>query len=189
MRLLMISGSLRAASSNTAVLEAAALVAPSGVEMVRYKGLSELPHFNPDLDDDHPPAAVSALRREIDMCDGLLICSPEYAHGVAGSLKNALDWLVSSLEFPETPVATLNASPRAFHAQAHLRETLLTMSARLIEKASISLPLNGRGLDAQGIALDPELHRLLRTAMMDFVEAIGQQGPPDDDRPPVTVIL
>jgi chromate reductase len=101
MRILAISGSLRAASSNTAVLQAAAFLAPAGVEIVLYTGLGDLPHFNPDLDTDDPPEVVRALRHEIGQCDGLLICSPEYAHGVAGAMKNALDWLVSSVEFPE----------------------------------------------------------------------------------------
>src|SRR5215469_4982365 len=141
MRILAISGSLRAKSSNTAVLTAAARLAPPGTEIVLYDGLADLPHFNPDLDTEDPPAPVLALRRAIGHCDGLLISSPEYARGVAGALKNALDWLVSSLEFPEKPVALINASPRSTHADAQLRLILATMSARLIEAASITLPL------------------------------------------------
>ena len=87
MRLFAISGSLRAQSSNAAALKAAAILAPSQVEFVLYDGLGNLPHFNPDLDTERPPEAVIALRCEITRCDGLIICSPEYAHGVAGSMK------------------------------------------------------------------------------------------------------
>lgn len=172
MRILAISGSLRAASSNTSALQAAALLAPAGADIVLYTGLGDLPHFNPDLDTMEPPAPVRALRREIGRSDGLLVSSPEYAHGVAGALKNALDWLVSSHEFPGKPVALVNASQRSVHAQAQLREILTTMSARLIEPASITLPLLGRTLDAAGIAADPGLAVELRTAMQAFVEAI-----------------
>ena len=154
MRILAISGSLRATSSNTALLLAAARLAPADMEVVLYDGLAALPHFNPDLDTEDPPPTVLALRREIGRCDGLLISSPEYARGVAGAVKNALDWLVSGLEFPEKPVALLNASPRATHADAQLRLTLTTMSARLVEAASIALPLLGRSLDADGIVAD-----------------------------------
>src|SRR5690242_9174445 len=103
MRLLAISGSLRAGSSNTAILQAARLVAPSDVELVLYEGLAELPAFNPDLDTvegDRVPERVRELRALVGSADGLLICSPEYAHGIPGSLKNLLDWLVGSVEFP-----------------------------------------------------------------------------------------
>jgi chromate reductase len=176
MRILAISGSLRAASSNGAVLQAATRLAPAGVEVVHYKGLGDLPHFNPDLDTDDPPEVVRALRYEIGRCDGLLICSPEYAHGVAGSMKNALDWLVSSVEFPEKWVALINTSQRAVHGDAQLREILTTMSARLIERASIILPLWGRNLDATGIISDPALSEQLRTALEYFVGTIRLKG-------------
>src|SRR5581483_420099 len=125
MRLLAICGSLRAASSNRSALEAVRLLAPAGVEVLPWHGLGGLPHFNPDLDTEQAPAtppAVAALRRLVGECDGLLISSPEYAHDVAGSLKNALDWLVSCSEFPGKPVALINTSPRATHAQAALAE-------------------------------------------------------------------
>lgn len=153
-------------------LKAAALLAPEGVDVVLYEGLDSLPHFNPDLDVEPLPAAVQALRRAIEASDGLMICSPEYARGVAGSLKNALDWLVSGFEFPEKPVAVINTSQRSVHADASLRLTLTTMSARLVEEASITLPMNGRSLDADGIASDPDLSARLRSALVDFVSAI-----------------
>jgi NAD(P)H-dependent FMN reductase len=169
MRIVAICGSLRAASSNRAALEAAIALAPAGMSIALYEGLAELPHFNPDQDDDPPPRA-QALREAIGACDGLLISSPEYAHGVVGSFKNALDWLVGSLEFPETPVALINTSPRASIAQAQMRETLQTMSARIVEAASIDLPLMGRGLDGAGVAADPQLSAMLRQAL----EALGR---------------
>jgi chromate reductase len=100
MRILAISGSLRAKSSNTAVVTAAARLAPPGLDVVLYDGLASLPHFNPDLDTDRPPTPVLALRRQIGSCQGLLLCSPEYARGVAGVMKNALDWLVGTWSFP-----------------------------------------------------------------------------------------
>jgi chromate reductase len=176
MRILAISGSLRAASSNRAALKAAAMLTPPDVQIVLYTGLGDLPHFNPDLDTDEPPQAVQTLRQEIGQCHGLLICSPEYAHGVAGSMKNALDWLVSSVEFPGKPVALINTSPRTVHAHAQLREILVTMSARLVDRASITLPLLGSNLDAKGIVSDPRLSILLQAALSDFVEAIRAGG-------------
>jgi chromate reductase, NAD(P)H dehydrogenase (quinone) len=173
MRILAISGSLRAKSSNTAVLMAAARLAPPRMDIVLYAGLATLPHFNPDLDTNEPPESVRALRREIGSCDGVLISSPEYARGVAGVMKNALDWLVSSVEFPNKPIALINASPRASHADAALRLTLTTMAARLVEEASVMLPLLGRDLDADGILRDETLSVPLREALERFARAIG----------------
>jgi chromate reductase, NAD(P)H dehydrogenase (quinone) len=79
-RLLTICGSLRASSSNAAVLEALARLAPQGVETARYAGLADLPQFNPDIDVDPPPPAVRSLRQHIAAADAVIVSSPEYAH-------------------------------------------------------------------------------------------------------------
>lgn len=173
MEILAISGSLRAVSSNTAVLEAARALAPEGLSVTLYEELAALPPFNPDLDEESLlPEAVRALRLKVGACDGLFISAPEYAHGMPGALKNALDWLVGSLEFPEKPVALINTSPRAVHAQGQLVEVLNTMSARLVEEAFLTLPLLGRGLDAEGIAADEELGRDISAALYAFKAAL-----------------
>ena len=187
MRLLGISGSLRAASTNTAALRAAALLAPAGCAIVLCDALAQLPPFNPDRDGVDLPPPVAAFRAAIAAADGLLIAAPEYAHGVSGVLKNALDWLVAGAEFPEKPVALINASPRATLAQPQLRETLLTMAGRVIDEAAVTLPLLGRDLDAAAIAADPALAMPLRAALDRLIAAIvaGRHGaddrlPPDD---------
>jgi chromate reductase, NAD(P)H dehydrogenase (quinone) len=112
------------------------------------------------------------LRHEIGLADGLLISSPEYARGVPGSLKNALDWLVSSSEFPGKSIALIQTSPRAVDAPAQLRLILSTMSARLIDAASLTLPLLGRSLDAKEIVADASVAAPLRSALDAFMEAI-----------------
>lgn len=171
MKILAISGSLRAASTNTALLRAAALLAPAGVEIDLYKGLGGLPHFNPDLEDAEPPA-VTDLRVRVREAGGLLFAVPEYAHGVPGALKNLLDWLVGGEEFIYKPVALLKASPRATHAQASLRETIKTMSGNIVEEASIAVPLLGRSPDPAALAEDPEIAGPLRGAIATFARAI-----------------
>lgn len=149
------------------------MLAPEGVGIELYEGLGRLPHFNPDLDVEPLPAAVADLRARIAGADGLLICSPEYARGVAGSMKNLLDWMVSDLHFSGKRVALFNASPRASHGLAALRLTLETMAARIVDEASITLPLLSSPLDAAGIARDPELSRLIRDALEAFAGANG----------------
>jgi chromate reductase, NAD(P)H dehydrogenase (quinone) len=157
LRVLALSGSLRQASTNTAALEALAQLAPPHIRVEVYRGLAALPPFNPDEDaeDAVKPAEVEALRALVGASDALVIASPEYAHGVAGALKNALDWLVASETFAGKPVVLLNAAPRAFHAQAQLREILSTMAARLLPEAFVTLPLTGRLGAADGILADP----------------------------------
>ena len=172
MKIVAISGSLRANSSNTAVLLAAARLAPVGTKIALFDGIGRLPFFNPDLDGDTPPDAVAALRAQIGEADGLLISSPEYARGIAGVLKNALDWLVGSFEFPNKPVALINTSPRATHALAALTLTLDTMSAQLIKEASVTLPLLGTSDDADSLAANPEFANPLRRALEIYVDAI-----------------
>ncbi|MGA2795124.1 MAG: NADPH-dependent FMN reductase [Roseiarcus sp.] len=100
---LAISGCLRRASTNTAALEALSRLAPAGVAVMLYRDIGALPHFNPDNDGETPPQAVLSLRKLVGSSKGLLIAAPEYAHGVPGALKNALDWLVASLEFRPSP--------------------------------------------------------------------------------------
>lgn len=166
MHILAISGSLRAQSSNTAVVRAFAMLAQPPMTVEIFEGLGSLPYFNPDLDtDEHLPDVVRDFRKKVGAADALLICSPEYARGVAGVMKNALDWLVGSFEFPGKPVAVINASQRSTHADAALRLTLATMAANIVEEASITLPLLGRGLDVNGIVADEELAGQLRAAL------------------------
>lgn len=174
-RILAISGSLRVASSNSALLRAAVSLAPEGVEVVLYEGLASLPHFNPDLDDldaGTAPPTVMDFRSQLDASDGVLISSPEYAHGVPGALKNAIDWVVSSGQIYEKPVALLNASMGATHAYASLAETLTTADANIIEEASVRVGLPTNRIDEAGILADTKLSGALRAAVAAFARAI-----------------
>ncbi|WP_332656134.1 NADPH-dependent FMN reductase [Brevundimonas sp.] len=157
MQFLAISGSLRASSSNTSLLRAARMLAAPPLVIRLYEDLGALPHFNPDVEGgDAPlPAPVARLRRLCTDADALILSCPEYARGIPGSFKNALDWLVGSPDFAGTPVAMFNTSTRAVHAQAALKLTLETMSADVIEGACITVPLAGRTFTADEIASDP----------------------------------
>jgi NAD(P)H-dependent FMN reductase len=172
LRILAISGSLRGQSSNTSLLRLAIEVAPDDMRIVMYDGLASLPHFNPDDDVDVPPAPVGDLRTRVGEADGLLICSPEYAHGVPGSLKNALDWLVASVELPHKPVALLNASSWATHAQASLIETLTVMSTRIVHEASATIPVARGDVAADGTIASAEIRLALRDALTAFARSI-----------------
>lgn len=136
MRVVGISGSLRARSSNDALLRALADVARHERTFARWDRVGELPHFNPDLDGEEatPPAVVAELRTVLRAADAVVLCTPEYAHGVPGALKNALDWLVSDGALVDKPVAVIAGAPSggAF-AYAQLVETLRTMHWRVVD--------------------------------------------------------
>lgn len=156
-RFLAICGSLRSSSANRAVLLAMRALASSDITIDLFEGLATLPHFNPDWDkEEHDIPEVREWRRSVGESAALIISSPEYAHGLPGSLKNALDWLVGSLEFPGKPVILINTSPRSFHAQNALREILTTMSARLISEAFVTLPLTSQMTDSEEITAHPK---------------------------------
>ena len=170
MRILAISGSLRARSSNTAVLLALKSLAPGGVSVELFEGLGELPHFNPDVEEAALPAPAAALRALVGECAALMICSPEYAHGVPGALKNALDWLVGGHEMVNKPVAVINASAHSAFAHAQLLETLKTMSVSLVPYASITLPRRPASGDGSDVLADPALADPLRAALLYVVQ-------------------
>jgi chromate reductase, NAD(P)H dehydrogenase (quinone) len=177
-RLLTVSGSLRAVSANGAVLEAVARMAPRSVRVTRFAGLADLPAFNPDLDGEGAalPEPVDAWRRAVATADALMICSPEYAHGVPGALKNALDWLVSGPDVPGLPVAVVNATTRAEIAHASLIETLRTMSASVVEAASVRLPLTPVQKTAEAILADPAVSTMLAGSLDALFRAVERSA-------------
>ena len=122
-----------------------------------YEGIGTLPFFTPDLDRDigDPllPPAVQLMRTAVGSAKGLIISSPEYAHGVPGVLKNALDWLVGGPEMVGRPVLLINTAPHSVHAIASLAETLRTMSARLLVRSPLVVPMR-RGASLEEVLAD-----------------------------------
>ena len=173
MKIVAISGSLRAQSSNAALLRAAASVVPEGVEVVLYDGLGSLPHFNPDLDAEgmEPPAPVRSLREMLVDADAILISSPEYAHGVPGAFKNMLDWLVSVGELVGKPVALWNAAPAGGeYAQNAILETLRTMNWRVVDGACRVTPFVRRKI--VGEVADEETLAVLRESVRELLAGV-----------------
>lgn len=130
-KILAISGSTRRASSNLNLIKAIADLTSEKFTVNIFEGLSDLPHFNPDLDNDNVDPQVTEFRKLLREADGVLICTPEYAIGVPGTLKNAIDWTVSSMEFSHKPVALITASLSGEKAHRSLLGTLLIIEARM----------------------------------------------------------
>ena len=172
LKILALSGSLRAASSNSAILRVAARVAPVPIVVQVYPGLDALPFFNADLDrgfdDPALPKAVRVLRAAIAGSDAVLISSPEYAHGVSGLIKNALDWLVGGPEMIGKRVALINTAPHATHAIGALAETLRTMSVTLVDDACLTIAVP-RNQGEEALAAEPAIGLPLCAALQTLV--------------------
>lgn len=163
--ILAIPGSLRPRSSNHVILHAISRLMPPNVEFIIYDGLGKLPHFDGNED---APAEVEDLRRRINSANGILICSPEYAFGVPGSLKNALDWTVSSGEFTGKPTALVTAATGGDKAHAALLLTLSAIDARIAEGASLLIPYVRAKINASEVT-DPGTLYSLRELVKAFV--------------------
>ena len=175
MNILALPGSLRAASINAAFCRAASRLAPERLRISVYAGLGDLPLFNPDLEAD-PPRPVREFRDAVGSAHALIIASPEYAHGISGVIKNALDWLVSFEGFINKPVALVNTSPRARHAYEALREVLRTMSADIVSDACMTLPLLGACITEDAIVASPELAPRIREGLRCLARALGARS-------------
>lgn len=148
MRILAISGRLQARSSNTRLLEAARSLAPAGSEIVIFSSVGDVPHFNPDLEEHGPDGgAVAELRAALAAADAVLIATPEYAHALPGSLKNALDWIVGSGELYAKRVAIISAAPsanRGVNAREMLERTLPAQGSVVVSSSTIQSPVTKR---------------------------------------------
>lgn len=175
MNVLALSGSLRAESTNAALLRAAIGLAPPAMVVTICDCIGALPPFNPDLDEEGAvaPPAVATFRDRLRAAEGFVISSPEYAHGVPGSFKNALDWTVSSGELMDKPVLLLNAARAGGErAQASLADTLTMLSARVLLEASRSAPFLSGSFDSRGALSEPADASLVAVAMQALADAI-----------------
>jgi chromate reductase, NAD(P)H dehydrogenase (quinone) len=179
-RILLISGSLRAGSTNTAALRTAAARAGDGIEAVLYDGLSGLPHFNPDDDPDGGPVApsVADLRARIGMADAVLFCTPEYAGALPGSFKNLLDWTVGGGETYGKPVAWVNvsgANAPTGGAGAHdsLRAVLGYTGAEIVEPACVRIPMSRGAIGPDGRIAEPAIREQLAGVLAVLREHVG----------------
>ncbi|MEO6094641.1 MAG: NAD(P)H-dependent oxidoreductase [Fibrobacteria bacterium] len=181
MRILGIAGSLREDSSNGTLLKIAASLPDPEVELEIYRGLGDLPFFSPERDDANQDGSVAEFRARLKRADGILIATPEYAFGMPGVLKNALDWTVSSGEFDKKPVAALSASPTSTggdKAHASLLLVLSALSARVVTSASFPIPAIYKKISKTGAVVDPAIVNLLAGVMADLKAEIGK-GPPE----------
>jgi chromate reductase len=173
-KILAISGSLRQGSSNHAILTYLGSIVPADIEYTIYNDLALIPPFDPGLDTDTPPPAIATLRRLLTEADGLIICTPEYAFGVPGSLKNMLDWLVSSSTLVDKHVALITASLGGEHAHASLLLTLSALSSNVVDRAALLIQFIRSKMDMDGNVKDEETVKKLQDVFAAFLKEVCQ---------------
>ena len=170
LNIIAISGSLRAASTNSALVAALARNAPPGCGVTVYDRLGRLPIFNPDDEGERTPSDASLLIDAVTSADGVIVSCPEYAHGVPGGLKNALDWLVSRDAAVGKPAMLVHASPRSLFARTALAEIMRTMSFALYEDVALEIALLGKKpVEMEMILVEEANQRAMRDAVQGFV--------------------
>ena len=173
--ILTLSGSLREGSVNQLLIDAAVDLAPVNYSFTHYRKTGLIPHFNAGLKDNIDE--VIQFRKEIRKSDAILICTPEYAFGIPGTLKNALDWLVSEGELYQKAVAIISASPLAtggIHAFNDLERTLQAQQAMMSESCKLQVPVIHIKMNAEGIISDEELIKDLTNLWSGMEELIIQ---------------
>ena len=172
MKILGLSGSLRAASHHPALLRAAADLAPHGMTVELYERMRELPPYDQDTDTDVAPEPVADLRRRIREADGVLIATPEYNYGVPGVLKNAIDWAsrpAADSSLQGKPLAIMGAAPTNFgtvRAQLVLRQCFLWIDARVVGKPEVVVFRSQDRFDAAGNLVDERTKGLVSDLLL-----------------------
>jgi NAD(P)H-dependent FMN reductase len=170
--ILAISGSTKKTSSNLNLIKAIADIASEIFTVTIFEGLSQLPHFSPDLDNEKPPLQVTEFRRLLRAANGILICTPEYAIGVPGTLKNAIDWTVSSMEFSQKPVALITASLSGKKAHQSLLGTLLIIESKITADTQLLISFIRTKVNAEGKITDEEALNNVKRLITSFHELL-----------------
>ena len=179
LRLLLVTGSTRAGSTNSAALRAARELVPDSVSTVFYERLAELPAFNPDDDFDPLPPAVAAFRARVAESDAVLFCVPEYAGTLPGSFKNLLDWTVGGPEMYGKPASWINvAAPgRGEGTDATLATVLGYIHAAVAESAGARVTVPRDALTEDGVIADPEVRARLADVLAGQVRELAALVP------------
>ena len=172
-KILTLCGSVRKNSTNHRLINAIKEMCASELEIVMYDRLDSLPHFNPDIEDVLLPEQLLEFKQLLRLSDGVLICTPEYAHGVPGVLKNAIDWTVSSCEFSHKPTALITASTDGRFAHASLIETLRVIEAEAIDELELLIPFAQTKISREGKITDEQTAKAIEVLMRKFVAHVN----------------
>lgn len=175
--ILAISGSTRKQSVNLFILQAIAALYKEQMQVEIYADIDQLPHFNPDLDKDPVPPAVDALRRKMEAADGIIICTPEYVFSLPGSLKNAIEWMVSTTILTNKPAALITASSSGQKAQESLNLVMRTVGVKLAANGSLLIQAPKTKVNEHGDIIDDATLAAVKKLIDDFLSLFEAKGP------------
>jgi chromate reductase, NAD(P)H dehydrogenase (quinone) len=161
-KVLAISGSTRKNSGNISVIQTLEQLFSDRMKLFLYQTIDQLPHFNPDLDEDDPPVAVMELRQMIKDADAVIICTPEYVFSLPGSLKNAIEWTVSTTIFQYKPVVLIVAAASGQKAMESLHLILTTLEARIEDDSQLIIQGIRGKMDSEGNIVHQETIERIR---------------------------
>jgi chromate reductase, NAD(P)H dehydrogenase (quinone) len=172
-RIAALCGSTKSTSVNLNLIKAISSLVQDECDVQIFDRISDIPHFNPDLDNENPPEEVTRFRQFLQNSDGILICTPEYAMGVPGTLKNAVDWTVSSCEFSKKPVALITAGSMGEKGHASLLETLRIIEAAVTDETQLVISYAKTKIGDAVITDDITL-RQVKSLLNAFLSSINQ---------------
>lgn len=168
-KIFAICGSTRKHSSNLQIIKAIEKLFPNDYQLNIFNNIANLPHFNPDLDQENPPENIRVFRESIANAQGILLCTPEYAMGLPGSFKNAIDWTVSSASFSKKPTLSIVASSQGEKAFESLNHILTVLEVYPISQL---IPFARTKVNHENEIIDPETLKLLQSNIAEFINEI-----------------
>lgn len=173
-KILAIPGTVKENSTHKRFILAMAELSKDSLDIELYEGLGGLPPFNPDIDDANAHGSVAALRNKLKAADGIIICTPEYAHGVPGVLKNAIDWTVGSGEFYQKPTLLVTASTDGRFGHQAMLEILSVIAAKWIDELQLLVPFIKTKINSGGIITDEITLHELKEVLSKFVRVLNE---------------
>jgi NAD(P)H-dependent FMN reductase len=166
--ILAIIGSASQPSSNESLVNYISQIIGNDFQVTIFKDLKQLPHFDPELSSNNPPASIMNLRTAIEQADGIIICTPEYIFSIPSGLKNALEWCVATTIFQNKPLGIITASASGEKGHAELQLIMQTVMAKFNERTTLLVSGIRGKINNAGVITDPVLEQNLRQ----FVESL-----------------
>jgi len=174
-KIFAISGSTRERSTNLNLIYAIKELSKEIFKIDVFNEIAQLPQFNPDSDIEPAPEKIAEFRKKLKQADGVLICTPEYAMGVPGALKNAIDWAVSSAEFSKKPVALITASSMGEKAHASLLETLKIIESKITNDTQLLISFAKTKISSDAVITDKDTLEQVKKLISSFSNLIGHE--------------
>ena len=173
-KVIAICGSTRQNSINHSLIKAIADLSAENLDITIFDGITNLPQFNPDNDGENVADEVADFRQQANAAEGIIICTPEYAHGVPGTLKNAIDWTISSSQFPHKPTMLITASTDGTFGHKALLETLKAIEAKNIDNLQLVISFAKTKINNENQITDDKTLYEVQALLATFIPTLSE---------------